>query len=135
MRKILKISLFLLITMPSIYSLACNCAPPRNSDEAFRKAQSVFLGEAVGGTKQPDGQDFLYVHFAVERSWKTIKGIRAQVKVGIPRSCGYQFTFGKKYLVYASDTPPAFTSSCGGTKSLETASKEIKILGASIPLK
>lgn len=118
----------------SNHAFACGC-PNISLEESVKGADSIFLGEVVGGKKHPQGQYYTEVYFKVEKSWKKINGHKAHLKVGRPYACNFQFVQGRRYLVFASYTSPNFTSVCSRTKLADISLDDIKSLGATIPLK
>ncbi len=113
----------------------CRCEYFHTRENALKEADKVFLGEAISETKQPDGQNYRIVYFAVERAWKGVTGLKAGIKVGVDPACGYAFVLNKTYLVFSSEKSPHYTSGCGFTKWIGDAANDIKALGASTPLK
>ena len=132
--KMIKRLLFVTLLIGSANSYACKCFRIENLKEAVSNASSVFLGTAVSAPLIVKGRDYQLVSFSVEKSWKGITGLRAQVKVG-RTSCSAEFEIKKKYLVFVSEKGPIYTGGCSRTKPFEEASDDIAQLGIGIPLK
>jgi hypothetical protein len=93
--------------------------------QELEKADVVFIGKV---TKISDNSSVRINEFDVEKIWKGPSTKRMIVSTG-KHLYGYRFTEGEKYLVYASGTDELETSRCSRTKSLETASLDLKELG------
>ena len=119
-------ALFLVSTFSS---LACSCAPPPAPKVALKNASAVFSGEVRKITTSK--KDYIHtVEFKVLKSWKGVKGKTVKVTTALDgAACGYGFTKGEKYLVYANGGQPFRTSICTRTKSLNRAAADIKELG------
>ncbi|GAA2643950.1 hypothetical protein [Nonomuraea recticatena] len=98
---------FLLV--PAGAACACSCAPfePRT---AVGDAASVFTG-TVTGLRQLPGSPLgprppFVVTFAVDQVYRGERQATAEVATNADSaSCGYRFTRGTRYLVFASDGP------------------------------
>lgn len=136
MRKKILLIVAVVLGLFSVEPLAravCKCGTLNNLDQEFKNASLVFLGTAVNIAKQPDGQDYRFVYFSVDRAWKGVTGLKARVKVGVEPACGFGFQLNKRYLVFSSDTSPDYTSGCRRTQIAESATKDIEALGKSVP--
>ena len=117
---------------------ACTCDPEVPPRAALQSATAVFLGEATY-------QETIYkkvsenkgkvsfvaevlVKFVVEKSWKGAKNKEFIIRTS-EEGCGYKFTLGEKYLVYAYGKDILATSGCTRTRSLADARDDLKELG------
>lgn len=113
---------------------ACSCERT-DVAVAFKASDAVFSGRVVD--VQPSGESrsgVLKVTFQVAEVWKGIDA--PTVSVVTPSNsaaCGYGFTKGKSYLVYAYEEPEGKrqVSLCSQTKTLESAKPDFAILGKS----
>ena len=113
---------------------ACKCAEPEAPSAALASAKAVFQGEV--SAIQDTGNE-LVVTLRVPRAWKGIDSAE-EAKVRTRRdsaACGYPFTVGENYLVYASELEPAQDGvslqvlRCGRTRPLAEADDDIRELG------
>jgi hypothetical protein len=118
-------------------SYACSCELPLSKDSikkqvkvAKKKSQAVFAGEVLEIT-EPSGKNFLLVRIRIELNWKGAKGNEIMIVTGKGNGdCGYSFTVGQRYLVYAYQTSNSqlSTNICQRTALLSDAEKDIAIL-------
>lgn len=127
---------------------ACTCAP-LPIPHAYTEAVAVFSGQVVaidipahlGG--RGAYEDRMTVHFHVLRCWKG--GIPDTVAVTTmlsDASCGYLFSDGESYLVFAGDMPslypstdrPLRTTLCSGNLPLTRAQSVIDLLDRIVSL-
>lgn len=112
---------------------ACSCVSPGSPAEALSNADSVFAGKvvAIRPTGHPpfrlSSADPVMVEFEVTQIWKgtqertvTIETKRSEV------SCGYDFTKGLHYIVYARD---GRTGLCSRTAPAWRAFEDLVALG------
>ena len=111
---------------------ACSCMQ-MTPDEAFERADSVFVGEVTSyrvrrGLFGWSSIDPTTVKFTVSEVWKgpqqdslTIRTVRSEV------SCGFEFKEGLTYLVYAQDGQ---TGLCDRTALSIRASEDLAALGS-----
>lgn len=127
---------FLLLSIEVGY--ACSCTPPPPASESLRQAGAVFSGRVLQVRRVKsagDEQGGLFqveVVFAVDTSWK---GARQRVisvfTASQSAACGYNFTRGRTYLVYAADSQGKLsTTICSRTKRLRDAREDLRELGA-----
>lgn len=119
-------------------SYACSCELPLAKDsvkkqvkQAKKKSQAVFTGEVLEIT-EPSDKNFLLVKIRVESNWKGAEGNEIVIVTGKgDGDCGYSFTIGQKYLIYAYQTSNSqlSTNICQRTALLSEAEKDIAILG------
>ena len=116
--------------------LACTCAPPPAPDEALAEAAAVFSGKVVQIKRHtPAGDIFggVEVVFRVDRAWKGVNKSTARVFTSSQSAaCGYSFSKGQTYLVYASGNSRGrlSTNLCSRTKRLKDAREDLDALGA-----
>jgi hypothetical protein len=93
----------------------------------------VFIGEvlevreATKAEREQYSNSFV-VRMRVERYWKGIKSAEVNVETDMT-GCGPYFRVGDKFLVYGMGK--RLDTSCSGTRKLEYADKDLKILGRS----
>ena len=135
MKKILMIaaSLFI-ISAESAQACSCMRATP---EQHFESANAVFSGRVVNvitprrNTQRPQ---FSFpqkrVMFEVSDVWKGQERRRLMVMTSdSSASCGFNFTEGESYLVYASRSDNRLTTSlCSGTKLLSQAQEDLRML-------
>lgn len=121
----------------SISSYACSCELPLKKDsvkkqvkDAKKKSQAVFTGKVLEVT-EPLDKNFLLVKIRVESNWKGAESNEIVIVTGKGNGdCGYSFTVGQKYLIYAYQTSDRqlSTNICQRTALLSDAEKDIAIL-------
>ncbi len=128
---------------------ACSCAGGESTEEALRRSDAVFSGEAIrGGIEDPlpeDGTMVGGIEFRVDEAWKGVSGESAVVygqaavyygkleegKTYTESSCAYPFEEGESYLVYASRYEDGFwVEGCGRTTPLAGAGEDLRALGS-----
>ena len=113
---------------------ACSCAGSDSPKNALRKADAVFFGRVAAMTivqRHPEKistSDPVLVEFSVSRVWKgplsetmTVETERSGI------SCGYEFSVGHLYIVYAYD---GYTGSCMRTRPVWLAARDFAALGS-----
>ncbi|MEK6409446.1 MAG: hypothetical protein AABN34_21185 [Acidobacteriota bacterium] len=141
-------TLFLPILAAALLSLgcanafACTCAlPSRNLsvkqqvNDARKRSKAVFSGQVLEITAAPDS-NHIVVKLRVERTWKNIRGEEVLIVTGRGGGdCGYRFTVGATYLVYAygTDDTSLGTNICQRTAKFREALADVKILGRGRP--
>jgi hypothetical protein len=113
---------------------ACSCPPPLDPEEAIVDADYVFAGE-VADIGNPDSDNYLNVSFRVSEAWKGVD--HQEISIGTAAdgdACGYSFSEGSTYLVYARDNqarygPDLVTGICNRTDSLSLADDDLRVLG------
>jgi hypothetical protein len=125
----------LVVLFPDCAS-ACTCAaiggsPQERAERALKESGAVFAGEVVDhkrGDTIWGGVPSTTVSFRVSEVWKGPK--RETLQVSTPSqgsACGYSFSEGRKYLVYADDK--MLVDVCGETTPLSKASGHLDALG------
>jgi hypothetical protein len=112
---------------------ACSCVPPlpgQSQQEQARReladSSAVFAGEVVDLKK---GFMTTKVSFRVSEVWKGPE--RETLEVNTPSqggACGYRFSEGREYLVYAWGKKMEVVS-CGRTGPLSEANADLEVLG------
>lgn len=120
-------------------ALACSCMIPGSPAAEMSNATAVFAGvvtdveSSAGGVFR--GDDPVTVTFEVTQVWK---GPRRQTLTVTTASdsaaCGYNFTLGQAYLVYAhGDADELSVSLCSRTAPLANAWEDLYALGEGQP--
>jgi hypothetical protein len=121
-------------------AFACTCAwtarsaipEQERAERALDRATAVFAGEAVDfekGGKMWGPVPSTTVSFRVSEVWKGPE--RETLEVNTPSqgsACGFRFSEGQKYLVYAEGKRLS-VDSCGETTPLSEASADLQALG------
>lgn len=115
---------------------ACTCVGPRPVAESLAQASAVFSGKVLEIRRvKPDGQQMwdVEVVLAVNTSWKGARRKRVSVFThSQSAACGYGFSRGRTYLMYAHayGEGKLSTSICTRTKRLKDAREDLRELGA-----
>lgn len=106
-------------------AFACSCAKPREVEEEYKTAVAVFSGKVISVAQSAGSTK---VKIRVEKIWKG--GLSKTIEIRGGGMCGYNFTAGKKYLIYASGTIENGLSAslCSRTKNLSDAAEDLKVL-------
>jgi len=114
---------------------ACTCALPGPPAEELAKSTAVFAGKVIG-LNMPIGRvirstDPVRVTFRVYAVWKGPAHDRLVVTTARGgASCGYPFSRGSEYLVYARGTASSLeTGICSRTRLLSAAGEDLAALG------
>lgn len=107
-------------------AFACECRRRNEFRREFERSKAVFVGEVIEVDKsRPDA----VVTFKVEKMWKGIKAARIAVRTdNRGKACGYVFSPGERYLVYAYDEGVLRTSICTRTSEAGMAADDLKKL-------
>jgi hypothetical protein len=105
---------------------AYKCKESGSPHQELEKARAVFIGKVA---KINEGGPTIIVEFLVEKIWKGPSSKRITVHTG-KSLYGYGFTKSEKYLIYAYGEKQLETSRCSRTQSVESASFDLKELGA-----
>jgi len=115
---------------------ACTCRPApegysisKQVREARSSAGAVFTGEVVEITESSDGY-YREIRIKVASKWKGVKSKEVVVYTGRGGGdCGYSFSVGGKYLVYASRIEDRlFTNICQRTTPIQYAAEDLAVL-------
>jgi hypothetical protein len=136
MRKVAFLLMFLtlfttLTILKPLTTYACSCIPSPPVAEEFKKVTAVFSGSVTAINEEQSGFKPIKVTFQVDRIWKGISETEVSIYTGRDSAgCGYSFTEGESYLIYASETEGKLTTGlCSLTKELSSAEGDISILG------
>ncbi|GAA0375757.1 hypothetical protein [Bacillus horti] len=115
---------------------ACSCAEPRPVEEALEERTAVFSGKVKDIYIANKGLtlssvDPVMVTLDVYEVWKGDVPQTVIIEtVRFTASCGYDFSVGEEYIVFAYGEPDALkTGLCERTKPLDAASEELAVLG------
>jgi hypothetical protein len=130
-----------LLFVPNI-AFACSCSlPPIGKTEkqhiklARKKSQAVFVGEVteIIAPKTASGEEAwtAEVRFKVLQTWKGVTTETVSIFTANRCCiCGYKFSVGERYLVYAySSNKDLATSFCTRIKLFSEADADLKVLG------
>jgi len=124
-----------LIPSPAVH--ACSCVVPPPPAEALDSATAVFAGTVKDIRNKDFGAEVI---FEVTQTWKGIKRTQVVVTTGqVGGACGYPFTQGTAYLVYAHQDTGNFesgelsTNICSRTVPLDQATEDLAALGPGTP--
>ncbi|MEV6979732.1 hypothetical protein AB0M95_00450 [Sphaerisporangium sp. NPDC051017] len=129
-----------LVTAPSA-ACACSCASQPPADQMKRSA-AVFTGTVVA-SRQAEGGDPLgprppiVYTFRADQVYKSDPVVQFEVASNADTpACGYQFTTGGRYLVFASSEPtgvvppvpgvPLHTGQCSGNRQVGTGTDPLR---------
>ena len=117
-------------------ALACSCAAPATTAQAFKRSAAVFRGRVIkisipsldwiGLTRTGAHR----VKFEILKQWKGPSSDTAVVVTRLTgEGCGFPFEEQKEYLVYVVAEPKQIqTGICSGTKNIADAEQEMKEL-------
>ena len=120
---------------------ACKCAQPGTPSEELEKFSAVFSGRVVSvqhsyepNVTSVSPEDRTTVGFEVNAVWRGL--VREEIDITTPPtggSCGFNFTEGEEYIVYAYDSTYAgggyTVGICSRTALLDQAQADIDALG------
>ena len=116
-------------------SVACTCMHLKGDPAgAFTTGSAVFSGKVLKiteGKSSPPATDLkeLTVKFRVEKSWKLIRKDEVMVfTVNTSSLCGFPFTVGESYLVYARGGNKLYTDICTRTVHVMGAKQDLEYL-------
>ncbi len=133
------IFILVLIQFSASDAYACSCAGESLPCQSYWTTTAVFIGRtiSVSPTYEEENKVFNFdlkqnervFRFAVDRPFKGITEDHVEVVTSIGGgSCGYYFTPGKQYLVYAGFDPKTgqyHTSICTRTRSIDDANADL----------
>lgn len=113
---------------------ACSCVQPPPPKAALARAAAVFEGKVVGVTTEPDLHR-LTARLEVLRAWKGVDTRHVEVStIDVGSMCGFGFTVGATYLVYADGGPGALsTGLCTRSRASTDAADDLAALGPGEP--
>lgn len=103
---------------------ACSCAGREALTEALSKSTIVFMGQVISVRQNPLKPTELEVQFRISVTYKGEEEIQGQTATiitnGEESMCGYPFTRGGDYVVFATGNPANLrTGLCSRTSQLE----------------
>lgn len=115
---------------------ACSCFPVGPPCQAYGSASAVFAGTAVSmrrvgpGEGEAEHRQRLF-KFSVDQAYLGVAGTEIEVHTGSGGGdCGYDFTIGERYLVYANVyNNKLATGICTRTKPFAQANEDLGFLG------
>jgi tissue inhibitor of metalloproteinase len=128
--------LFASLAIGAGVGVACTCVPPPSPSEELEHAAAVFSGKVVQIKRHKPTEDIfggVEVVFRVDKAWKGVGRRTVSVFTSSQTAaCGYGFSKGHTYLVYASGNSRGrlSTSICSRTKRLKDAREDLDELGA-----
>lgn len=124
-----------LLTVRPGVTYACSCVVPDGPQALLERSAAVFSGEVVS-IKEKQGVvtstgDPVQVTFKVANRWKGVEGDEVTVTTAMSSaSCGFEFTEGSSYLVYAGGAEGKLqVSLCSRTVKLASAGEDLEALG------
>lgn len=135
-RKIIFLAIILLVisSLPFVKTptaFACSCVKPGDPREELEKSTAVFSGKVLDVNRDSVGYAYK-VSFDVEKIWKGVSRKTVVISTGLGGGdCGFEFTEGEIYIVYAYGNDVEFLSTgiCSRTHLLTSADTDISILG------
>lgn len=141
-KKVITLLAFILIigSFPSIAG-ACSCAERPSVQEEFERSKAVFSGKVVDIEERRSlkGYTVKSVLFDVTNTWKGVEQSQIIITTGQGHGdCGYDFTKGKEYVVYAYESTmygakSLVTTMCDLTGLVSSAQKDVEVLGEGQP--
>jgi hypothetical protein len=110
---------------------ACTCVPPQSPGAERERAAAVFSGKVLQVKRHKSAEDIfggVEVVFRVDKAWKGAGKRTVSVFTSSQSAaCGYSFTKGHTYLVYASANSEGrlSTSICSRTRRLKDAREDL----------
>ena len=133
---IVAITVFGWLGLTSSLVHACSCFPVGPPCQAYGSATAVFTGTAVSMRRVgPNDAQAVYrarvFKFSVDQAYLGVAGTEIEVHTGAGGGdCGYNFTIGERYLVYASVyNNKLATGMCTRTKPFAQANEDLGFLG------
>jgi hypothetical protein len=124
----MKSAAFLIVALLCVQfeASACECDKPA-FEKSLEEAAIVFSG-TVAGIDETETR--LVVHFQPVQVWKGTSVEKLQVETALSTAqCGYSFTSGKRYLVYAGgDAKMLSVNQCSRTSREEDAAEDLERL-------
>jgi hypothetical protein len=131
------IALMAVLAIPPRPAYACSCVPPPPPQVDREQATAVFAGtvSALGGSS-PLNEGDIMVTFELQEVWKGPEGPQLTlVTASNSAACGYAFTQGESYLVYADVQGNQLrTNLCTRTTLLALANSDLEALGPGTPV-
>ncbi|MGA9226762.1 MAG: hypothetical protein WB217_10525 [Mesobacillus sp.] len=127
-------------SFPSVAS-ACSCAELPTAASELERSKAVFSGKVLDIKEKRSAQGYMTksVLFEVTNTWKGVTQSQIIITTGQGGGdCGFNFTEGQEYLVYANDSDmygakTLVTLICDRTNYLTALKDDLPILGAGKP--
>jgi hypothetical protein len=127
-------------SFPSVTS-ACSCAELPTAASELERSKAVFSGKVLDINEKRSAQGYITksVLFEVTNTWKGVTQSQIIITTGQGGGdCGFNFTKGQEYLVYANDSDmygakSLVTLICDRTNYLTALKEDLHILGAGKP--
>ncbi len=125
------------LSLSTAPAFACSCEP-QTVEQAKQDAVAIFEGRVTSIAPAPDSDPdmpALIVTLEVARSWQ---GLAEQATATVRTaessvSCGYGFTMGTSYLIYANGAPARLeVHNCSRTQPVSDASEDLAALGEGV---
>ncbi len=134
------IGIFMIVSFPSVTS-ACSCVELPSVKEEMDRSKAVFSGKVVGIKEKRSlkGDTSTSVLFDVTKTWKGVRQSQIIINTGLSNAdCGFDFTEGQEYLVYAKESTmygakSLVTTICDRTNGFDASKEDLKILGGGTP--
>lgn len=113
----------------TVEAFACSCVVPPPVEEVFGNYPAIFSGKVISSANVRNS--VRKVRIKVSNSWKGKAPKIVTIKTSAAGSmCGYYFTVGKSYLIYADGEAwkNLSVSLCSRTQLLSYAKEDVKAL-------
>ena len=143
----LVLSLGFVVLLGAAYQTAkaCTCAGSGSPCDSYGSAAAVFVGTVVSVREKERPKDVAaarrdedaglsdwgstFYKFSVEQPYLGVAGTEVEILTG-SGTCGYRFTIGQRYLVYAYQSKTNLTTNiCTRTKPFNQADEDLAFLG------
>jgi len=108
---------------------ACTCVKPKPVKEVYEYTSAIFSGKII--STRLSGKYGRKIIIRVEKSWKGKLPKTVTIStIAVGSMCGYTFTVGKRYLIYAGGDKATDLSTdiCSRTSLLSEAKEDVEIL-------
>ncbi len=123
---------FSLVSIPNS-AHACSCLPVGTAEESLETSSAVFSGQVMS-IHEDESMAAKKVTFSVDTVWKGILGETIEVTTGMDSAgCGFEFTIGENYMVYASGEEALSTTLCSRTHQAILNDPDVQTLGEGMP--
>jgi hypothetical protein len=125
----------LLLTVNPCSVHACQCGPPPSPLDDYNQVEAVFTGVVISIEQDETYTEFNSVEIQITSFWKGVSTATVYVLTGwFEGSCGYTFTIGEEYIIYADDdflteSGPLVTDVCHRTRLVADAQEDYDVLG------
>ena len=118
---------FLILSVSDVS--ACSCVKPKPVEEVYEYTDAIFSGKII--STKLHGKYARRIIVKVEKSWKGKLPKTVTIStIAVGSMCGYSFTVGKRYLIYAGGDKMTDLSTdiCTRTSLLSQAKEDVEIL-------